>query len=623
MKRMTVHIPIMVQDQRTTRAKDIPETEDFHSAEEEFFLDGPANARIAIVDFRPGDGLLEPMLRFQPPTHDTPYGTYAWVSDQGELVHYSRVPADEKTLPGFIQANVFGTALKTIQMFEKADVLGRTVQWAFDGSQLLIVPRAGEWANAYYERESASLQFFYITTAERREYSSLSSDIITHELTHAILDGIAPDLYHATTPQSLALHESIADLVALLMAMDSPKLREALLDHTGGRIDVPSAYAIIAEAFGHAASKTDVGFRSLFNTLGLREDSTQYTYVSSVESHDLSQVLSGALYTILIQLHHKHTQRAFLQRSGVDVVTLNQDLGEGDKTPGMAVKERVEQRANSGYPPPGSSIGDSVKGLIIARDIFKRFILRGLDYLPPGEISFADYGRAIIAADQVAFSYLNEERAWLCAELVARGIVADEQALKVRGPGDFEALSDVDPQLLVESDWAAYEFARQNRTLLNIPVNAPFYIRPRLEVRKKRKIYGKDSPQLSDIHECLFKVSWTEYEPNTTQPTYAPQRQRTVGTTLVLDWETRSINALLTSDLSETSPYWNSTLDQHHHAQRTRLIQNLIDEEVLDLYATLPSLFQSPRKPFTRAEIVGDVMRIRGTARTLHIQGAE
>jgi len=41
------------------------------------------------------------------------------------------------------------------------DILGRPLNWAFDVPQLLIIPRAGEQANAFYHPDSHSLQFFY------------------------------------------------------------------------------------------------------------------------------------------------------------------------------------------------------------------------------------------------------------------------------------------------------------------------------------------------------------------------------------------------------------------------------------------------------------------------------
>ena len=157
--------------------------------------------------------------------------------------------------PDFNQISVFGTVLKTISMFEEEDTLGRPLTWAFDAPQLLVVPRAGEWANAFYERESHSLQFFYFhpeTNPSQTVHTSLSHDIVAHETGHAILDGILPDLYHAISPQSLALHEAVADLTALVMAFRCRTLCQMVLDQTGGSIEHSEAFSGIAEEFGTA-----------------------------------------------------------------------------------------------------------------------------------------------------------------------------------------------------------------------------------------------------------------------------------------------------------------------------------------------------------------------------------
>ena len=125
-------------------------------------------------------------------------------------------------------------------MFEEDDALGRKLVWGFDGPQLLIIPRAGEWANAYYQRETRSLQFFFFDNPQQEGdivYTSLSRDIVSHETGHAILDGIAPNLYDAITPQALALHEGVADLTAALMAFRSGNLRKASLGQKDGGID--------------------------------------------------------------------------------------------------------------------------------------------------------------------------------------------------------------------------------------------------------------------------------------------------------------------------------------------------------------------------------------------------
>ena len=71
-----------------------------------------------------------------------------------------------------------------------------------------------------------------------------------------------------------------------------------------------------------------------------------------------------------------------------------------------------------------------------ARFRLRNSIFQALEYLPPGEVSFADYGRAIVAVD--AGGNLNPPfvREWICEEFLQRGIVGqrDELVTEVNFP---------------------------------------------------------------------------------------------------------------------------------------------------------------------------------------------
>jgi hypothetical protein len=545
-----IKVPILVQDQTIAAQKGMRPTENCILDRERFFLDGPVTERLAVLDFDPKTGELA-----QGTTFNAQEGTY-------------EVSAEPIEAPDFLRTNAFATVLKTVYMFEEDDTLGRALTWGFDGPQLLVVPAAGEWANAFYEREARCLQFFFFESKSgRRIYTSLSHDIVSHETGHAILDGIAPDLYHAITPQSLALHEGIADLVALVMAFRNDTLRETVLNQTKGSIANITAFSSVAEEFGRAQGKPGA-LRQFVNEKTLDPKDTE-NLVDVAEPHELCQVLSGALYSVMVKVHE-------------------------------SLKQRFMREENT------TEFSASGKALWVGAERFKRMIFRALDYLPPGEISFADYGRAIIASDQASHPGSPQERDWLRREFVRRKMAPTLKALDVEKPFDHPALKDLDLPTFVESDWAAYDFANRNRELLRIPADIPFRVRPRLETSKL--YYFREGKKA--IRECIFKVSWDVLEANPKGSWFPDRRQITVGTTLAIDWETKRVRARLTSQ-------WEEQRDD-----RDRMLRRLDEKGVLmpAELATTPD--RKPLRCAIKAEMSGDLMRVRGTARTLHIAEA-
>ncbi len=561
---MKVRVPVMIQDQMAAAGDELTEEV---ILEEKFFLDGPVSERIAVLDFDADGRLVKTRARFKPPVGKKP-GFYAGAD--GGKIH-----ADV-----FVQVNAFATVQRVIAMFEKADALGRRLSWGFGASQLLVVPRAGKRQNAFYERESHSLQFFYFPSTRkefkgRTVYTCLSHDIIAHETGHAVLDGIAPDLYHAISPQSLALHEAVADLTALIMAFRSRKLRDSVLRQTEGSIASSTAFSSIAEEFGALRRATGQlrPLRSLDNDRRLPPSGGVRT-----APHDLSEVLTGALYKVLVRMHDRLCKRYAAERE------------DGD------------EKAASG------------KALFVAGEHFKRMVFRALDYLPPGEISFADYGRAIIAADRASHPDWGRERRWLAEEFVERRIISSEAEMSTDldpQQANFwnAALADVDLGILVASDWAAYEFANRFRDQLGCPAGVPLRVRPRLDVTKEYRAPGGGT---RNVREFIFKVSWDAEEENPAGRGLPARRQITVGTMLAIDWRERTVRALLTSDSgAHLRDDRNAMLARLHDEGRLRVGRHALDSD------------GKPRRSVAVAERSGDLLRIRKSARMLHIEGVE
>ena len=229
--------------------------------------------------------------------------------------------------------------------------------------------------------------------------------------------------------------------------------------------------------------------------------------VDVAEPHELCQVLTGALYAVMVKIHD-------------------------------SLKKRYAKQDGT------SEFSASGKALYVGAERFKRMIFRALDYLPPGEISFADYGRAIIASDQASHPDATQGREWLREEFVRRGMAADRHGARgggaVRAPGGREARPP-DPR---RQRLGRLRLRQPQPRLLRIPPDFPFRVRPRLDSRKTYYLHGGVK---KPIRECIFKVSWDAIEPNPPGSWLPENRQITVGTTLAIDWETRKVRARLTS----------------------------------------------------------------------------
>jgi hypothetical protein len=139
---------------------------------------------------------------------------------------------------------------RALDFFESGFALGRRIPWGFDGNRLILVPHAGPGENAYYDRQSHSLQFYYFDRPEGRVYTSLSTDIVNHEFGHAVLDGIRPHFIEGVLPETAAFHEFIGDLTAILITLRNTAFRKRLVAETEGDLSKDSTLSNLAEQFG-------------------------------------------------------------------------------------------------------------------------------------------------------------------------------------------------------------------------------------------------------------------------------------------------------------------------------------------------------------------------------------
>jgi pimeloyl-ACP methyl ester carboxylesterase len=179
---------------------------------------GPVGEYLEVVDVDPPAGCF-----YEPVNLNDPY-----------IVAQDGLAPSEGT-PQFHQQMVYAVAMTTIQTFEMA--LGRRAMWSPritskpDGQvthdyipRLRIYPHALREENAYYSPAKKALLLGYFrarSTAggllppEGTVFTCLSHDIVAHESTHALLDGLHRYFNESSNPDVLAFHEAFADIIAL------------------------------------------------------------------------------------------------------------------------------------------------------------------------------------------------------------------------------------------------------------------------------------------------------------------------------------------------------------------------------------------------------------------------
>lgn len=539
---------VAVEDPLVAQKYQLP-PETVETGDEPFFLDGPVGARVAVVDRDAATGQLMPPV--------------PWREDRRTYV-----APEDLAKPAAIAVSAFGIVLETLALFERRDVLGHKIRWQFQSPQLLVVPRAGTWANAVYDRYSQSLQFFSFQSDDGAlVHTALSRDIVAHETGHAILDALAPALYDALSPESLALHEAVGDLAANLMALQSRGVRDWLLRTRAGSLEGSSPVSELATQFG-AALHRNRPLRDAHNAVRMSD------ILEPREPHALSQVLTGAVWAAMVQLHGHAVEAARASAEGSEEVPLGKAL--------------------------------AVSALRMGRILF-----RALDYLPPAEASFADYARAVLRSDGIA--YVTDETGYrdvLRREFVARGIVSGSDELDSEPPTERVG---VVLDGLVESDWAAYAFAERERALLGIPPGVPFRLFPRRDVLRRYYLGGG---RHEDRREVILQVSWEQMEENPGPSLVRARRAVFHGTTLVLGDEVDAHGRYPVLSCLTTDP------SPRHVEARSALVRALAERGQLRLGASWQALSIHPFASTVFGRMADDTLRLRGTARLLHLADA-
>jgi len=288
----------------------------------------------------------------------------------------------------FRAQQVFAVAAHTLALFERH--LGRPIPWNGGAPHLFLVPQARIEANAWYSREHNAVLFGWLPAIgdEPPVFTALSYDIVAHEVTHAILDGLRPRYTAPGPPDQLAFHEAVADLVALFSVFGLPGVAQDLLDPRGtGRYRFPrhaaglsereviearadhlkrSPLAGLAEQLGRRQAQSSAPGGpppALRRSVDLPATAAWKRDPTYAEPHRRAEVLVAAFMQTFVTIWAERLQPLAIRSGGMDVTRV--------------AEEGVKSAAH-------------LLGMLV----------RALDYLPPVDLEFADVIDAVITADK-------------------------------------------------------------------------------------------------------------------------------------------------------------------------------------------------------------------------------
>ncbi|MEV4505576.1 hypothetical protein [Streptomyces klenkii] len=216
------------------------------------------------------------------------------------------------------RVNQHGDKHMELRYWSAVDSAYRTADWAHrqgicawhkkHGSTLPLDLDAGEQFNARYEREYG-VEFFHGNVQDRIIYSCESPDMVSHELGHAILDGLNPSLYPPPNSEVNAFHEAFGDISSMLSLLALPSFCDSVLHETGGELEVSSRLSRVAEQMAWAVRRRRTGS---VETHCLRDAANEFYYKSPDllpprgpvtelcrEEHSFSRIFSASFLEIL------------------------------------------------------------------------------------------------------------------------------------------------------------------------------------------------------------------------------------------------------------------------------------------------------------------------------------
>ncbi len=310
------------------------------------------------------------------------------LDDPKTIVRSGRDPSPSD--PRFHQQMVYAVSSTVYAAFKAA--LGRDVPWGFDRAgpplkddgtpgrlRLRLVPHGMVDENAYYSRTNGEVRFGYYQAPDNIDaknppngwvFTCLSHDIVAHEVSHALLDGLRPYFLVPMRSDVLAFHEAFGDLVAIFQHFAYRDIVAAALRRWGTRLDRAQIVGGLATQFGYTTQSRGT-LRPLRSAIDIPEEgAAPRRYKPDLEIHQLGSVLVSAVFEAFCTLFQRKAER-YLRLAGTTSV----------ETWPSVLHDMLATEA--------SQLASQILNLCI----------RAIDYCPPVDLEFGDYLRAMITAD--------------------------------------------------------------------------------------------------------------------------------------------------------------------------------------------------------------------------------
>lgn len=380
----------------------------------------------------------------------------------------------------FHQVNVWAIVERTVEMLEDKFLLGRAITWAHQAGRLILIPHAGYDENAFYDRDTSALHFFYFEGQQGQPvYTCLSHDIVSHELGHAVLDGLKPGYNEISSAETAGFHEYFGDAVAMMASLGTEETALIVASESGPELSAKNVVSAIASEFGAALHglPDEAYLRGAWNDRTVKDLRSE----KSQQEHDWSEVLTGVYYELL----------AYLYRLNRKSIALDRD---------------TETHKNGGVkkPSPGEERYRSMRALVRSAAQTSGVMFRAIDYCPPVDLRYDEYARAVLRAQEVSYP-LDEQgvRKFLVQSFRKRGVKVPKDESDQRA-NIQRALRDVNVAEISGTQANAYRFLDEYRVLFGIPYDANLKVCSVYRTQKHSKS-GYRPPR-----EHIIEFTWNE-----------------------------------------------------------------------------------------------------------------